>query len=173
MCGYQADDFLLSSQDEDEDSGLRQKTIIEEFDDADLKKRVMATQKKKDVKIRAPEKSASQKQFPPSGEVTIKEIDSWTFSFSESDDCIYAGTPALYPFRLKLGHDDLEELLEFLTKETGRVKKVPQVSGRDVRDVVEMVDEIIEEKKASVKITFSQVELAKIAAIINEKLQSE
>lgn len=173
MCGYQADDFLLSNNEEEEGSGLRQKTIIEEFDDTERRKGTTEAQKKRDVKVKVPERHSVQKQFPPQGEIIIKDIDSWTFSFSKSDDCIYAGTPALYPFRLQLSHDDLEELLEFICQKTGREKKAPQVSGRDVRDVVEMVDEIIEEKKASVKITFSQAELEKIAAVINEKLNAE
>jgi len=173
MCGYQAEDYLLSDDEEEkeEESGLRQKSIIEEFDATEKKASVKA--EKRNVKIKVQEKAPTQKQFPPAGEVTIKEIDAWTFSYSKNDECIYAGTPALYPFRLQLGLEDLEELLEFLYEETGKKKEAPQISGKDVRDVVEMVDEIIEEKKASLKITFSQAELQKIAEIINEKLQAE
>jgi hypothetical protein len=80
------------------------------------KKSIDAVKSKSLININEPKNNKHTKK------AIIKEIDSWSFSFSPVDDCIYLGTPALQSFRLKLTLHDLEELLEFMYHKTGQEK---------------------------------------------------
>jgi hypothetical protein len=46
-----------------------------------------------------------------------------------------------------------------------------QLSGKDALDLIEVIDSLIEEKKASIKVKFTSEELKEITDIINRKLQ--
>ena len=104
----------------------------------------------------------------------IKEIDSWTFSFSPVDDSIYLGTPALQSFSLKLTLNDLEELLEFMYLKTGQEKTTRKLrlSEEEINDLIDKVHTMIEEKKSEIIVKFSDDELQKIAGLINTKLKA-
>jgi hypothetical protein len=104
----------------------------------------------------------------------IKEIDSWTFSFSPVDDCIYLGTPALQSFSLKLTLNDLEELLEFMYHKTGQEKTTRKLrlSVEEINDLIDKVHTMIEEKRSELIVKFSDDELQKIAGLINTKLKA-
>jgi hypothetical protein len=106
--------------------------------------------------------------------LVIKEIDSWTFSFSSVDDCIYLETPALQSFRLKLTLNDLEELLEFTYHKTGQEKTTRklQLSVDEITDLIEKMDKIIEEKKSKIAIKFNKEELQEMVDLINIKLRA-
>ncbi|MEN8262329.1 MAG: hypothetical protein ABFR82_02590 [Nitrospirota bacterium] len=105
--------------------------------------------------------------------LAIKEIDSWTFSFSPVDDCIYLGTQALQSFRLKLTLSDLEELLEFMYHKTGLEKTTRKLklSAKEISELIDKVNTIIEEKKSKIIVKFSDDELQKIGGLINTKLK--
>jgi hypothetical protein len=106
--------------------------------------------------------------------IVIKEIDSWTFSFSPVNDCIYLGTPALQSFRLKLTLNDLEELLEFMYHKTGQEKTTRKLrlSAKETNDLIGKVYTMIEEKKSKIIVKFTDDELQKIAGLINTKLKT-
>ena len=106
-------------------------------------------------------------------EIFMKEIDSWVFSFSPMNNCIYLGTPALKSFRLKVTLNDLEELLEFMYQKTGEEKTTRklQLSADEVPDLINMVNRLIEEKRSKVSLKFSGAELNEIVDLINVKLQ--
>jgi hypothetical protein len=108
-----------------------------------------------------------------SGEVVIKEIDSWAATFSLSDKCIYLGTPALQPFSLKLTTDDLEDLLEFAYRLTGREKTMRklQLSAEELSDLVSRIQKSIQDKILKAVPKFSDDELQEIADFINLKLK--
>jgi len=105
-------------------------------------------------------------------EVIIKEIDSWVFSFSPENNCIYLGTPALKSFTLKITLNDLEELLEFMYQKTGEEKTMRKLrlSADEVPDLINMVNRFIEEKRSKVSLKFSGAELNEIVDLINVKL---
>jgi len=109
-----------------------------------------------------------------SKEFVIKEIDSWTASFSPDERCICLGTPALQSFRLKLTVTDLEELLECMYHHTGQEKTTRKLSlsVNEVNDLIENMHTMIEEKRAKVKVQFSDDELQKMAGLINSKLKT-
>jgi hypothetical protein len=102
----------------------------------------------------------------------IKEKNSWVFTFSPLDKCIFLGTPALQSFRLKLTKDDLEELLELLYQKTGEditMRKL-QLSAEELPELIEKVSKIIETKKSKIALKFESDELMEISNIINSKL---
>lgn len=103
----------------------------------------------------------------------IKAIDSWVFTFSESDKCIYIGTPALQSFRLKLTLDDLEELVEIVYQKTGKEKTTRKLklSAEEMPPLIEKVYKLIVEKKSKVPIKFTNHELKEMANLINKKLK--
>jgi len=113
------------------------------------------------------------KSHEPAEELFIKEIDSWVFSFSEVDNCIYLGTPALRSFRLKITLNDLEELLEFIYQKTGKEKTTRKLllSVDQIPNLIERVSKLIEVKKSKVKLNFSSDELKEIVDLINIKLK--
>ena len=103
----------------------------------------------------------------------IKEIDSWKFSFSPVDNCVYLGTPALQSFRLKLTLTDLEELLEFMYRTTGQEKTTRKLtlSEKEISELIDKVHTMIEEKKSKIVVQFSDDELQAITGLINTKLK--
>jgi hypothetical protein len=116
--------------------------------------------------IDAPQKKKHTKQ------IDIKEIDSWVFTFSQEDNCIYLGTPALKAFNLRLTVDDLEELLESVYRATGTQKTIRKLrlSVESLTELIEEVNRFIEEKRSKVTIKFDKGELQRIAELINKKL---
>lgn len=104
--------------------------------------------------------------------VVIKEIDSWVFSFSPENNCIYLGTPALKSFTLKITLNDLEELLEFMYQKTGKEKTTRKLrlSVDEIPDLINMVNKLIEEKRSKTALKFSGGELKDIVDLINVKL---
>jgi hypothetical protein len=104
----------------------------------------------------------------------IKESDSWIFTFSEMDNCICLGTPALQSFRLKLTLNDLEELLEFLYRKTGKEKTIRKLQFQvdEMPDLLDKVYRMIEEKKSKIPVKFEDKEMKEIADVINMKLKS-
>jgi hypothetical protein len=106
-------------------------------------------------------------------QLVIKEIDSWVFTFSQEENCINLGTPALNAFKLKLTLEDLEELLESVYQVTGSQKTIRklQLSVETLPDLIEEVNRLIEEKRSKVSIKFDKGELQGIAELINKKLE--
>jgi len=104
----------------------------------------------------------------------IKVIDAWKFVFSDEDNCISIGTPALQSFSLKLTIEDLEELLEFMYQKTGNKKTIKNLSlsVEDMPEFIQKVNSIIEEKKSKIPIEFASDELQDIADTINTKLKA-
>ena len=105
--------------------------------------------------------------------LVIKEIDSWVFTFSLEDNCINLGTPALNAFNLKITLEDLEELLEFVYRVTGRQKTIRklQLSVEALPDLIEEVNRLIEEKRSKISIEFDKGELQGISELINKKFK--
>jgi len=147
-CGYNADETFFAVSDE------KKKISVKETRRKELKTLV------------------KPKGDNPADEVVIKEINSWTFSFSPTDRCIYLGTPALQSFKLTLTLDDLEELLEFVYRNTGEEKTLRKLrlSAEDLPDLIEKVHGMIEGEKSKIKITFGHDELQGIADLITTKL---
>lgn len=179
-CGFQAEHFEERLVEIDELSSMveEEKVVDEAAEKTPEVSPETSTpkEKPKSIKVKVPEKSAPEKpaEIKPdisSDEVFIKEIDSWKFSFSPNDKCIYAGTPALHPFRLKLTLEDLQGLLDVL-HEKMNIKKPMQkheLSGVQVLELLKVIEKIIDEKRAKTKITFSTAELQAIAEEINNK----
>jgi hypothetical protein len=112
------------------------------------------------------------KNNEPAKNILIKEVDSWAFTFSQEENCINLGTPALKAFNLKLTLEDLEELLEFVYRVSGRQKTLRklQLSIEELSDLIEAITRLSEEKRSKVAIKFDQDELQGIAELINKKL---
>jgi len=109
---------------------------------------------------------------PADGHV-IKEIDSWVFTFSQADNCITLGTPALQSFRLPLSVEDLEELLETLYRAAGRdntIRKL-QISDQALPGLIERIHTFIEHKKSKMPLRFEKSELQEVAALIHSTLK--
>lgn len=106
-------------------------------------------------------------------EIFFKEIDSWKITFSKKDQCICLATPALKSFKIKLTVDDLKELLDFISEKAHIDMKAKQrfVTGHEISELVEILDKMIEVKKAKFKVKFSVDELQGIADIINKQLK--
>jgi hypothetical protein len=119
-------------------------------------------------------KSKSPKNNIHTKKLVIKEIDSWTFSFSPADDCIYLGTPALQSFKLKLTLNNLEELLEFMYHKTGQEKTTRKLrlSVEEINDLIDNVHTMIEDKKSKIDVKFDNDEIQEIADLINMKLKA-
>lgn len=128
---------------------------------------------KEQIKGKALDNIVKPKSKISVSESVIKEIDSWVFSFSQEEGCIYLGTPALQSFRLKVTLEDLEELLEFMYKHTGREKTMRklQLSTDEIPDLINKVNRMIEVKKSKVAVKFSSDELQEVADLVNVKLK--
>ena len=119
------------------------------------------------------EKDVEKEQNESGDEFFFKEIDSWKISFSGKDQCVYLGTPALQSFRLKLTMEDLKGLLDFISEKANIeiAAKTKLISGKEIAELVEMLEQMIEVKKAKFKLKFANDELQGIADIINKKLK--
>ncbi len=106
-------------------------------------------------------------------EELIKEIDSWVFTFSGADNCVSMGTPALQSFRLKISLEDLEDLLEFLYRKTGKEKTMrkSRISAEAIADVIDKVNRMVEEKRSKAALKLNNDELQEIVDLINVKLR--
>jgi hypothetical protein len=106
-------------------------------------------------------------------EEVIKEIDSWTFTFSRRDGCISMGTPALQAFRLKISVEDLEDMLEVVYEKTDSEKTIRRLnlSAADIIGVIDKVDRLIDEKKSKISIKFTGDDLQEITDFINVQLK--
>jgi hypothetical protein len=118
-------------------------------------------------------KDMAKKRSESDEELFFKEIDSWRITFSNKDECVYLGTPALQSFRLKLTMEDVKGLFDFISEKANIeiAAKTKLVSGKEIAELVEMLEKIIEVKKAKFKIKFADDELQGIADIINKKLK--
>ena len=103
--------------------------------------------------------------------ILIKEVDSWVFTFSHEEKCINLGTPDLKAFKLTLTLEDLEEVLEFVYRFTGRQKTIRkiQLPVDAMPELIEEVHRLIEEKRSKVSIEFDKDELQGISELINKK----
>ena len=158
-CGRHNDDL----EKQCECGFINDKSVIVE-----LEKKGSDALKSKSLKnIDAPKNNNHTKQL------VIKEIDSWAFTFSQEENCINLGTPALQAFKLKLTLEDIEELLESVYRVTGRQKTIRklQLSVESLPELIEEVNRIIEEKRSKVSIKFDKGELQGIAELINKKLE--
>lgn len=178
-CGFQAENLEERLVELDESaSGTQEEETVQSPLDI-IPETPQKEEKPKSIKVKVPEKPATVKpaETKPDispDEVFIKEIDSWKFSFSSKDKCIYAGTPALHPFRLKLTFDDLQGLLDVLYEKMNIKKPLQkqELSGVQVLELLKVIEKIIDEKRAKTKITFSTAELQAIAEEINNKFNS-
>ena len=104
----------------------------------------------------------------------IKEMDSWIFTFSQEENCIFLGTPALQSFSLKLTVNDLEELLELIYQKTGSGKTVRklELTANETRSIIDTVYRMIEEKKSKISIKLENQEMQEIADLINVTLKA-
>lgn len=151
ICGYNADELFMTQ------------AFTMKSRDNNMKR----------TNTKEPELPVDLKKAGTSGEHVIKEIDSWTFTYSEQDRCICLGTPALQSFRLNLTVDDLEELLEVMYRKTGSEKTMRRLRlpYEEISDVIEHIHRLIEEKRSQVMLDFSDEELEEIAGAINDKLK--
>lgn len=106
-------------------------------------------------------------------EETVKEIDSWLFTFSQRDGCISISTPALQSFRLRMSMEDIEDMLEFMYRRTGSEKTIRRLnlSAADIIGVIDKVDRLIDEKKSKISIQFTTDDLQEITDFINVQLK--
>jgi len=106
-------------------------------------------------------------------EILIKEIDSWAFTYSEKEKSISIGTPALQSFRLKIGLDELEDLLEHVYQCSGEGKTLRklQLTTDELPEVIDRVSKKIEEKRRKIAVKFSDDEMQEIMEFINSRLK--
>ena len=106
-------------------------------------------------------------------EILIKEIDAWSFTYSEKEKSISIGTPALQSFRLRIGLDDLEDLLEHIYQCSGEGKTLRklQLTTDEIPEVIERVSKKIEEKRRKIAVKFSDDEMQEIMDLINSRLK--
>ncbi len=150
-CGYSADENF----------------IIESF--------IMESEKtdKEKIEAQVPKNYVDLKSNKPSQEIVIKEIGSWVFTFSQFDNCVCLSTPALQSFRLKIKLNDLEELVEFMYRKTGKEKTTRklQLSDKEISDLINKVNGMIEEKKSKIAVEFTSNELKELKDLIYMKLR--
>lgn len=174
MCGFLAVESVLKQSDEPEADIFNGKEHIEEqFIETPLSSFNEETEVSEQPQNNKEGKDMGKKQSESDDEIFFKEIDSWKISFSGKDQCVYLGTPALQSFRLKLTMEDLKGLFDFISeKATIEIAaKTKTISGKEIADLVEMLEKMIEVKKAKFKIKFADDELQGIADIINKKLK--
>jgi hypothetical protein len=106
-------------------------------------------------------------------EILIKEIDSWTFTYSEKEKSISIGTPALQSFRLKIELEDLEDILEHIYKHSGEGKTLRKLALNvdEMPELIEKVSKKIEEKRRKIAVKFSDDELQEFMDLINTRLK--
>jgi hypothetical protein len=106
-------------------------------------------------------------------EILIKEIDSWTFTYSEKEKNISIGTPALQSFRLRIELEDLENILEHIYKCSGEGKTLRklQLNADEMPEVIDRISKTIEEKRRKIAVKFSDNEIQEIMELINSRLK--
>jgi hypothetical protein len=173
VCGHYVDESLILKYrlTDGHDASLAGEQFFEmPFDDADYQiSSSQGTSESRDVKVLESPESKSDMSV----EEVIKEIDSWMFTFSDAENCICIGTPALQSFRLKLTRKDLEDLLEFLYQKTGEEKTMRKcrLSPEEIADVIDKADRMIEEKRSKVALKLTDDELQELADLLNVKLK--
>lgn len=174
MCGFLADESVLKQSPEaEEDIFGGEEEITDQIVEMPLSSFNAETDVSEQPKHNKEGKDMEKKQNESDDEFFYKEIDSWKISFSGKDQCVYFGTPALQSFRLKLTMEDVKGLLDFIS-EKADIKiaaKSKLISGKEIAELVEMLEQMIEVKKAKFKIKFADGELQGIADIINKKLK--
>jgi len=171
MCGFQADESVIRLSAEDETTDIFE--VKEHVVEMPLSSFNAETEVSEQPKKNKEGKDMDKKRNESGDEIFFKEIDSWKISFSKKDQCVYLTTPALQLFRLKLTLDDLKALLDFISERANIeiATKKQLVSGNEMAELVEMLEKMIEVKKAKFKIKFSDDELQGIADIVNKKLR--
>ncbi len=106
-------------------------------------------------------------------EILIKEIDSWTFTYSEKEKSISIGTPALQTFRLRIELEELEDILEHIYKYSGEGKTLRKLALNvdEMPELIEKVSKKIEEKRRKIAVKFSDDELQEFMDLINTRLK--
>jgi len=182
MCGFIADESILNKPAEQETDIFGGKEQMEEQVEEQVEEHIIEMplssfdiesdvseqpQNNKEGKDMAKKRSESDEEF------FYKEIDSWRITFSNKDECVYLGTPALQSFRLKLSMEDLKGLLDFISEKANIeiAAKTKSISGKDIAEFVEMLEKMIDVKKAKFKIKFADDELQGLADIINKQLK--
>jgi len=172
ICGHQAEASSVARFEESESSDVFRQ--IEEIQ----KETPGETATRSRLKVRSKEEAPAVRNVQKgradgTEEEVVKEIDSWQFTYSGSDGCMYLGTPALKSFRLRLTLDDLEELMEFMLRKSGVEKTMRKVelSTDDIMEFIYAVEAMIEEKKSKIQLKFEKSELQEVVDIINEKLK--
>jgi len=174
MCGFMADESILKQSPEAEaDIFGGKEESIDQIVEMPLSSFNEETDVSEQPQNNKEGKDMGKKQNESEDEFFFKEIDSWKISFSGKDQCVYFGTPALQSFRLKLTMEDVKGLLDFISEKANIeiAAKAKLISGKEIAELVEMLEQIIEVKKEKFKIKFSDDELQGIAEIINKKLK--
>ena len=120
-------------------------------------------------------KAKRQEPVATSGdEIMIKEVNAWRYVYSMADECIHLTTPALPGFRITLSATDLEDLLEVIAEYTGtgRTFRNVELSKEGVREIVEHVGGLIEERRSKIRVKLNADDLEKLGALINDKLNT-
>lgn len=177
MCGYQRDSSADLTGDTDELLNERQSEGGASHILDRTRTRIQGNEKK--IKMKVPDKPVTKpaksvnKQEKPSEEILVKEVDGWEFTFSQSETCLYLGTPALQSFRLRLTLDDVKEILDIMYEQAGieKTTRKLQIPEEEVLDIVSVLDGMIEEKRSKVKISYSSEEISALADLINKKLK--
>ncbi len=83
------------------------------------------------------------------------------------------GTPALQAFRLRIGLNELEDLLEHIYQYAGEGKTIRklQLSTDTMPELVDRVCEKIEEKRRKMAVHFTDDEHQEIMDLINNRLK--
>ncbi|HDZ88497.1 MAG TPA: hypothetical protein ENH38_07760 [Nitrospirae bacterium] len=174
ICGHQADEQgLKQTPDFDTENDVFVKDISDGTSEHVLENRAKGSRKEGGkLEPEANAKIDVKKAGRHSDEILIKEVDSWKFTLSVIDKCLYIGTPALKAFKLRLTLDDVEGLLESMYKESGIKKTIRKtgLSAEQILGVLSVLDNMIEEKRSKVRIKYTSNEIQAIANLINKKL---
>lgn len=173
-CGFDQSVFLSPDSDEEGleeaiqiskdplDAALSVRNILSSTRSAPSSERKAVAEKPRTMKS----------SFHPSDRITLKEVGSWSFSFSPSENKISVGTAALDPFRLDFSVEDIEEILEAVYEMTGKRKtlRTLELVDGDVQELVDFIGEMIDSKRSKIRPSFSPEDISVIAALINGKL---
>jgi len=174
MCGFIADENILDQSVKPEvDIFDGKEHVAEQIIEMPLSSFDEETEVPDQPQNNKEGKDMEKKHSESDEEFFFKEIDSWKISFSNKDQCVYLGTPALQSFRLKLTMEDVKGLLDFISEKADIeiAAKTKFVSGKELAEFVEMLERMIDVKKAKFKIKFTDDELQGLADIINKRLK--
>jgi hypothetical protein len=123
-------------------------------------------------KINTKKVAPKRKAHTSDGEISIKEIGAWKFSFLPSEGQISIGTPALHPFCLRMTIGEMQEILDAVYELTGAGKTLRslEMGEKALFELVDFIAEMIDVKKSKIKLAFSPEELEAIKGLVNEKL---